>query len=176
MNYCRLSPDERQLFGDAVSTKLFNPPEIERRLRKNFLQVFPQLSDVKSRNFWFDTLGIAVSRMPHFGGLQDCLLFAHGYSGLGVALAGKIGAMAARKIWSTARNSTLSRGSSPCASTRSPDVNPRAVNRHMAKRRKILSPAKSQYLIEQKSRATKGGASGRRSQCGNPGVGTPSLP
>ena len=98
MNYCRQSPDERQLFGDAVSTKLFNPPKIKRRLRKNFLQVFPQLSDVKSRNFWFGTLGIAVSRMRHFGMLQDRVLFAHGYSGLGAALAGKSGAMAERKI------------------------------------------------------------------------------
>ena len=113
MNHCRLSPDERQLFGGAVSTKLCNPPEIERRLRKNFLQVFPQLSDAKSRNFRFGTLGIAVSGMPHFAGSQDRLLFAHGYSGLGVALAGKSGAMEARKIWSKVRNSTLWRGSRP---------------------------------------------------------------
>ena len=113
MNHCRLSPDERQLFGGAVSTKLCNPPEIERRLRKNFLQVFPQLSDAKSRNFRFGTLGIAVRGMPHLGGLQDRLLFAHGYSGLGVALTGKSGAMEAWKIWSKVRNSTLWRGSRP---------------------------------------------------------------
>ena len=113
MNHCRLSPDERQLFGGAVSTKLFNPPEIERLLRKNFLQVFPLLSDVKSRNFRFGALGIAVGGTPRSGGLQDRLLFAQGYFGPGLALPGKGGAMAARKIWSKVLNSTSWRGSRP---------------------------------------------------------------
>ena len=98
MNYYRLSPDGRLLFGGAASTKLFDPPEIERRVRKNFLSVFPQLSDVKFEHFWSGTLGITVSQMPHFGVLQDRVYFAHGYSGLGVALANKGGAMVAQKI------------------------------------------------------------------------------
>ena len=38
--------------------------------------------------------------MRHFGALQDRVLFAHGYSGLGVARANKSGAMVARKILS----------------------------------------------------------------------------
>ena len=174
MNHCRQSPDERQLFGDAVSTKLFNPPKIKRRLRKNFLQVFPQLSDVKSRNFWFGTLGIAVSRMRHFGMLQDRVLFAHGYSGLGAALAGKSDAMAERKIWSTVRNSTLWRGSSPCASTRSPE----SACRQSTHGQETQDPFPCKEPISNRTnfRATKGGASGRRSQCGNPGAGMPSPP
>ena len=98
MNYYRLSPDGRLLFGGAASTKLFDPAEIGRRVRKDFVRVFPQLSDVKFENFWSGTLGITVSQMPHFGVLQERVLFAHGYSGLGVALANKSGAMAAQKI------------------------------------------------------------------------------
>ena len=98
MNYYRLSPDGRLLFGGAASTKLYDPPEIERRVRKDFNRVFPQLSDVKFENFWSGTLGITFSQMPHFGVLQDRVYFAHGYSGLGVALANKSGAMVAQKI------------------------------------------------------------------------------
>lgn len=98
MNYYRLSPHGRLLFGGAASTKLYDPPEIERRVRKDFNRVFPQLADVKFENFWSGTLGITVSQMPHFGVLQDRVYFAHGYSGLGVAMANKSGAMVAQKI------------------------------------------------------------------------------
>ena len=98
MNYYRLSPDGRLLFGGAASTKFFDPPEIGRRVRKDFVRVFPQLSDVKFEHFWSGTLGITVSQMPHFGVLQERVFFAHGYSGLGVALANKSGAMLAQKI------------------------------------------------------------------------------
>jgi gamma-glutamylputrescine oxidase len=36
---------------------------------------------------WSGTVGITVTRMPHFGKLGERLFFAHGYSGQGVSLA-----------------------------------------------------------------------------------------
>ena len=49
--------------------------------------MFPQLRDVPTEYAWSGTVGITVTRMPHFGRIGEHLLFAHGYSGQGVALA-----------------------------------------------------------------------------------------
>jgi gamma-glutamylputrescine oxidase len=51
------------------------------------LQVFPNLRDVKTEYAWSGAVGITATRMPHFGRLSKRILFAHGYSGQGVALA-----------------------------------------------------------------------------------------
>jgi gamma-glutamylputrescine oxidase len=51
------------------------------------LKVFPALADVAVEYGWSGTVGITRTRMPHFGKLGPRLLFAHGYSGHGVALA-----------------------------------------------------------------------------------------
>jgi gamma-glutamylputrescine oxidase len=50
------------------------------------LRVFPQLADVTIEYGWSGTVGITRTRMPHFGRLGERILFAHGYSGHGVAL------------------------------------------------------------------------------------------
>jgi gamma-glutamylputrescine oxidase len=51
------------------------------------LTVFPELAGVPTEYAWSGTVGITVTRMPHFGQLSERILFAHGYSGQGVALA-----------------------------------------------------------------------------------------
>ena len=51
------------------------------------LRVFPALSDIRIDYAWSGTVGITRTRMPHFGSLSERILFAHGYSGQGVALA-----------------------------------------------------------------------------------------
>jgi gamma-glutamylputrescine oxidase len=51
------------------------------------LQIFPELDTIPTEYAWSGTVGITVTRMPHFGHLGDRVLFAHGYSGQGVALA-----------------------------------------------------------------------------------------
>jgi gamma-glutamylputrescine oxidase len=62
------------------------------------LHVYPALESVPTEFAWSGTVGITRTRMPHFGRLGDRVLFAHGYSGQGVALAclgGKLMAEAA---------------------------------------------------------------------------------
>jgi gamma-glutamylputrescine oxidase len=67
-------------------------------VRPRIEKVSPMLSAVRTDYAWSGTVGITRTRMPHFGRLNERLLFAHGYSGQGVALAnlgGKILAEAA---------------------------------------------------------------------------------
>jgi gamma-glutamylputrescine oxidase len=63
------------------------PKDIAALVRPRLLRVFPQLKDVAIEYAWSGTVGITVTRMPHFGKLSDRIFFGYGYSGQGVALA-----------------------------------------------------------------------------------------
>jgi gamma-glutamylputrescine oxidase len=63
------------------------PQDIATLVRPRLLRVFPQLRDVPIEYAWSGTVGITVTRMPHFGKLSERIFFGHGYSGQGVALA-----------------------------------------------------------------------------------------
>jgi gamma-glutamylputrescine oxidase len=86
LDYYRKSADGRLLFAGRES--YWNPPQdVIRLVRPRMLKVFPQLTNVPTEFGWRGTVGITVTRMPHFGKLSARLSFAHGYSGQGVALA-----------------------------------------------------------------------------------------
>ena len=85
LDYYRKSADRRMLFAGREA--YWNPPQdIAGLVRPRMLHVFPQLRDVAIDYAWRGTVGITVTRMPHFGRLSERVLFAHGYSGQGVAL------------------------------------------------------------------------------------------
>jgi gamma-glutamylputrescine oxidase len=86
LDYYRKSADGRMLFAGREA--YFGiPKEVARLVRPRMLRVFPQLQDVPTEFAWSGTVGITVTRMPHFGTIGERLLFAHGWSGQGVALA-----------------------------------------------------------------------------------------
>jgi gamma-glutamylputrescine oxidase len=62
------------------------------------LAVFPQLAEVPIEYAWRGTVGITRTRMPHFGRLNDRVLFAYGYSGQGVAMANLGGKLLAEAV------------------------------------------------------------------------------
>jgi gamma-glutamylputrescine oxidase len=86
LDYYRKSADGRLLFAGREA--YFRPPsDIAALVRPRMLQIFPELDTIPTEYAWSGTVGITVTRMPHFGHLGDRVLFAHGYSGQGVALA-----------------------------------------------------------------------------------------
>jgi gamma-glutamylputrescine oxidase len=86
LDYYRKSADNRLLFAGREA--YWNPPrDIASLVQPRMLKVFPALADVAVEYGWSGTVGITRTRMPHFGKLGPRLLFAHGYSGHGVALA-----------------------------------------------------------------------------------------
>ncbi|HSZ11834.1 MAG TPA: FAD-binding oxidoreductase [Rhizomicrobium sp.] len=62
------------------------PSDIARLVRPRMKRVFPALGDIPIEYAWSGTVGITRTRMPHFGRIGARVLFAHGYSGQGVAL------------------------------------------------------------------------------------------
>ncbi len=86
LDYYRKSADGRLLFAGRES--YFRPPaDIAALVRPRMLTVYPALASVATDYAWRGTVGVTRTRMPHFGRLGERLLFAHGYSGQGVALA-----------------------------------------------------------------------------------------
>jgi gamma-glutamylputrescine oxidase len=86
LDYYRKSADQRLLFAGREAYFRM-PSNIAALVRPRMLQVFPALANVPTEYAWSGTVGITVTRMPHFGRLSERVLFAHGYSGQGVALA-----------------------------------------------------------------------------------------
>ncbi len=102
LNYFRRSSDHRLLFGGGVSYSGIDLPGLKLAMRAKMLAVFPQLSDVAVEHFWGGHVAITMNRMPQLGRLSPTSLFAHGYSGHGVALAGMAGRVMAEAIRGTA--------------------------------------------------------------------------
>ncbi|CAO3430968.1 NAD(P)/FAD-dependent oxidoreductase [Azospirillum doebereinerae] len=102
LNYFRRSADHRLLFGGGVSYSGVDAPGLKLAMRSKMLGVFPQLRDAQVAYFWGGQVAITMNRMPHLGRLSPTTLFAHGYSGHGVALAGMAGRVMAEAIRGTA--------------------------------------------------------------------------
>jgi gamma-glutamylputrescine oxidase len=92
VNYYRLSADGRLLFGGGERYSPKPPRDIAAFVRGHMEAVFPQLRGVAIDHAWGGLVSVTQTRLPHVGRQGD-VLFAHGYSGLGVVLstlAGKL--------------------------------------------------------------------------------------
>jgi glycine/D-amino acid oxidase-like deaminating enzyme len=98
LNYFRLTPDGRMLFGGRHNLSTDLPlDQSAKELRKRMLEVFPQLAGVPISHSWSGKLGLTFDLMPHAGRIQDGpapgIFYAYGYGGHGVAVASYLGHM-----------------------------------------------------------------------------------
>jgi glycine/D-amino acid oxidase-like deaminating enzyme len=91
LNYFRLTPDGRMLFGgrNKLTTNL-DLHESARMLQARMLEVFPQLAGVPLTHTWHGKLGITFDLMPHAGKLNG-IHYAYGYGGHGASIASYLG-------------------------------------------------------------------------------------
>lgn len=87
VNYFRVTPDHRLLFGGGENYGYRFPDDIGAFVRPHLLAVFPGLKDARLDYAWGGTLGITPTRMPFIRDLGPGLVNASGFSGLGVVLA-----------------------------------------------------------------------------------------
>jgi len=102
LDYYRLTADHRLLFGGRVSYTTLPPANLSQAMRRTMLSVYPHLTDVAFEHVWGGNVAITVERTPHFGRLGGNVYFAHGFSGMGVALTGVAGKVIAEAIAGTA--------------------------------------------------------------------------
>lgn len=101
INYYRLSADKRLLFGGGETYSYDFPADIKAYVRPYMLKIYPQLHDVRIDYGWGGTLGITMTRLPHFARLAPNLLSAGGYSGHGVGMATLAGQILADAVQGT---------------------------------------------------------------------------
>jgi gamma-glutamylputrescine oxidase len=101
VDYYRVTPDQRLLFGGGETYTPRYPADLKAFVRKPMLRVFPQLADVAIDYAWGGAVGVTLSRLPHFGWSAPNVVFAHGFSGQGVALATQAGQVMAEAVQGT---------------------------------------------------------------------------
>ncbi|MFF6914001.1 FAD-dependent oxidoreductase [Streptomyces sp. NPDC012466] len=93
LNYFRITPDHRLLFGGRARFAMSNPQSDEksgRILHKAMTEVFPQLTKTRVDYCWGGLVDMSMDRMVH-AGEQDGLFYSLGYSGHGVQMATHMG-------------------------------------------------------------------------------------
>jgi glycine/D-amino acid oxidase-like deaminating enzyme len=103
LNYFRLTPDGRMLFGGRHNLSIDLPLEQSAiELHKRMVEVFPQLENVPLSHSWTGRLGLTFDLMPHAGQIQNGPVpgvhYAYGYGGHGVAVASYLGNLMGRML------------------------------------------------------------------------------
>ncbi len=102
VNYFRLSPDGRLIFGGGENYTRRFPADLKGFVRRQMLRIFPQLDNARIDYAWGGTLAITMNRLPHLGRLAPNVYFAQGYSGHGISTATLAGQLMAEAIAGTA--------------------------------------------------------------------------
>ncbi len=97
VNYYRLSVDGRLIFGGGERYTPDPPRDIAAFVRGHMEAVFPQIGGVPIAHAWGGLVSVTQTRLPHVG-RQGEVLFAHGYSGLGVILSTLAGKLLAETV------------------------------------------------------------------------------
>jgi gamma-glutamylputrescine oxidase len=98
LDYYRLSADKRLLFGGGTVYGGTDPRDIEAKLRRNMIKVFPQLRGTRIAYAWSGNFALSFSRVPQMGRIGGNTYFAHGYSGHGVTGSHTFGRILAEAI------------------------------------------------------------------------------
>jgi glycine/D-amino acid oxidase-like deaminating enzyme len=93
LNYFRITPDDRMLFGGRARFAMSNPQSDQksgRILRDAMVRTFPQLADAKIEYCWGGQVDMSLDRLVH-AGQHDGVYYAMGYAGHGVQMATYMG-------------------------------------------------------------------------------------
>jgi len=93
LNYFRITPDNRLLFGGRARFAMSNPQSDEksgRLLRDAMVRTFPQLADARIDYCWGGLVDMSLDRLVH-AGQRDGVYYAMGYAGHGVQMATYMG-------------------------------------------------------------------------------------
>ncbi len=98
LNYYRLTPDRRLLWGGGEGSSRRFPADVRGMVRARMLEVYPDLGDLEVTHAWGGTLAITATRFPLFHELGRGIRAIGGWSGSGIhmgTMGGRIAAEAA---------------------------------------------------------------------------------
>ncbi|AQS42116.1 MAG: Glycine/D-amino acid oxidase, deaminating [Candidatus Tokpelaia hoelldobleri] len=97
VRYFRKSADNRLLFGGSEAYG-HGAADMEAPLRKQMLEIYPELENIRFTHIWGGTLGITVQRLPFVRDVRRGVTFCGGYSGHGVLLSHFFGRLYAEAL------------------------------------------------------------------------------
>ncbi len=86
LSYFWQSDDGRLIFGGGENYGKRFARDIEARVRRNLIGLYPDLSDIKFTHAWGGTLAVTATRLPFVGDLGDGIFSCGGYSGHGIVM------------------------------------------------------------------------------------------
>lgn len=98
IDYYRITPDRRLLFGTGVNYLARSPAAARTYLAARMARVFPQLAGVRTAELWGGVMELPMNRAPVLGRLAPNVLHVQGFGGHGVAFTGMAGVLAAEAI------------------------------------------------------------------------------
>jgi gamma-glutamylputrescine oxidase len=101
VNYWRLTPDRRMLWGGGENYRAGFPSDLKAFIRPYMLAIYPELAELRIDYAWGGTLGITMKRLPYVRRLKPNVLIAAGYSGLGVMLGPYFGKLLGDAVFGT---------------------------------------------------------------------------
>ncbi len=84
LDYFRLTPDKRMLFGGRCNYSNRDPRDLAATLQPRMVQIYPQLKETKIEYAWGGRIGIVLTRIPAIGRLEPNVYYMQGYCGHGV--------------------------------------------------------------------------------------------
>ncbi len=110
VDYYRVTPDGRLLYGGACNYSGRDPSDITRYILPRLLKVYPQLAGTRIDYEWGGKIGIVLNRTPTVGRIHDNVYYCQGYSGHGVSGTHLMGEVMADAIDGTLRRFDLFAG------------------------------------------------------------------
>jgi len=98
VRYFRKTKDNRLLFGGREAYGKSTPGDIERTIRKQIAEIYPQLAKVELTHAWGGNVAITMPRMPYVRELEQGLWAAGGFSGHGVMMSNYTGRLLAEHL------------------------------------------------------------------------------
>ena len=95
LNYYRVAPGGRLLFGGRGSLTGHESPEVYAGLERKLVETFPALRGVAIDHRWSGKVAVTLDDFPHVGRIRARTAYAMGYGGRGVILTGLLGKMLA---------------------------------------------------------------------------------
>lgn len=98
VNYFRMLPGNRLLYGGRGDITGKESPDIYRGLHSMLVSTFPALKDTAIEFHWSGKVAVTLDDFPHFGKLGEKIFYSVGYGGRGVALTNLLGKLLARLV------------------------------------------------------------------------------
>lgn len=97
VNYFRLTPGNRILFGGRGSLFGREEPRYYEELVNGLHRTYPHLREVRISHRWCGRVGVTLDHFPHVGNIGDRLFYAVGCGGRGVVLSNLLGKYVVRR-------------------------------------------------------------------------------